>query len=356
MIGLDAILDRIMKRKLIKALRIQGKASSSALYRALLAAGEKSSLVTVRRELRRLVALGVLAEEGKGRSLLYTLTEYGKLVDQVDARVYCAIEPDARYGAVGFNFQLLPAITFDPFSRTQMEEMEAATAYYHEQMHDVSPTLHAKELERFVIELSWKSSKIEGNTYTLLDTEKLLREGVEALGHAHAEAQMILNHKTAFSYIRAHADRFQTLTRANMEDVHKLLVTELGVTNNLRKKPVGVSGSRYRPLDNEFQIVEAVEQLASTVASHCSPYAKALIALVGMSYIQPFEDGNKRTSRLMANALLLSHHLAPLSYRSVSEEAYREAVLVFYELNSLVPFAQLFAEQYVFAARNYLAG
>ncbi len=85
-----------------------------------------------------------------------------------------------------------------------------------------------------------------------------------------------------------------------------------------------------------------------------SPYAKALLTLLGISYIQPFEDGNKRTARLMANAILLAHSCAPLSYRSVDENDYREAMLVFYELNSIMPFKKIFIDQYMFAAENYL--
>ena len=84
-----------------------------------------------------------------------------------------------------------------------------------------------------------------------------------------------------------------------------------------------------------------------------SPYAKALIALLGISYIQPFNDGNKRTSRLLANALLLSHNCSSLSYRSVDEDEYRSAILVFYELNSIMPLKQIFISQYIFAADNY---
>ena len=86
-----------------------------------------------------------------------------------------------------------------------------------------------------------------------------------------------------------------------------------------------------------------------------TPYAKALVALLGLSYLQPFEDGNKRTSRIMANALLLAHGCAPLSYRSVEEREYREAMLVFYEINSLMAFKKIFIDQYEFAARNYAA-
>ncbi|OGZ56574.1 MAG: hypothetical protein A3H64_01075 [Candidatus Ryanbacteria bacterium RIFCSPLOWO2_02_FULL_45_11c] len=106
-------------------------------------------------------------------------------------------------------------------------------------------------------------------------------------------------------------------------------------------------------MDNIHQIREAIEQLAAAITRMETPYAKALIALLGLSYIQPFEDGNKRTARLMANALLLAHACAPLSYRSIEENAYRETMLIFYEINSLMPFKKLFIDQYDFAAKNY---
>lgn len=93
--------------------------------------------------------------------------------------------------------------------------------------------------------------------------------------------------------------------------------------------------------------------LTGVIAKVKTPYAKALMALLGISYIQPFEDGNKRASRLMADALLLAHDCAPLSYRSIDENSYREAMLVFYEVNSLQPFKGLFIEQYKFATANY---
>ncbi|MEN9524156.1 MAG: hypothetical protein RL536_225 [Candidatus Parcubacteria bacterium] len=124
----------------------------------------------------------------------------------------------------------------------------------------------------------------------------------------------------------------------------------------LREKAVGVTGSIYRPLDNIHQISEALQKLTEAVNRASSPYTKALIALLGLSYIQPFEDGNKRTSRLLCNAILLAHECSPLSYRSVDENSYRGSILVFYELNSIVPFKKIFLEQYVFSAKNYVVG
>lgn len=166
---------------------------------------------------------------------------------------------------------------------------------------------------------------------------------------------MILNHKEeAFQFIREHSALFTELTRANIEQVHKLLVQGLNVSHGLRSKPVGITGSIYRPLDNLHQVGEAVYRLSSAVAKMDTPYGKALLTLLGISYIQPFEDGNMRTARLMANAILLANRCAPLSYRSVDKSEYCEAMLVFYELNSLLPFKQIFVDQYTFAAENYL--
>lgn len=93
--------------------------------------------------------------------------------------------------------------------------------------------------------------------------------------------------------------------------------------------------------------------MAAAISKMRSPYAKAMLALLGISYIQPFEDGNKRTARLAANAVLLAYKCAPLSYRSIDESDYREASLVFYELNSIMPFKKIFISQYEFAAKNY---
>jgi Fic family protein len=217
----------------------------------------------------------------------------------------------------------------------------------------VSAAIQKKELERLVIELSWKSSKIEGNTYTLLDTEKLILENKEAPGHAHSEAQMILNHKDAFNFVREHTTFFKTLSRTHIEELHAILVKDLKVGKGLRKQMVGVIGSVYQPLDNLHQVREGLNALVEAVARVQTPYAKALVALCGLSYLQPFEDGNKRTARLLANAILLAYACAPLSYRSVDENEYREATLVFYEINSIVPFKKIFIDQYVFATRTY---
>lgn len=330
-----------------------GCLSSSEFHQKLLETKTDISLVTVKRQLADLARAGLITALGEGRSRAYIISPLSRIFVNVDSLAYCTAEPDKRYGLESFNFDLLGTMPSEIFTADELEVLENATNEYKRRTTDLPEAIQKKELERLIVELSWKSSKIEGNTYTLLDTEKLILEHQEAVGHDKKEAIMILNHKDAFNFIHEQAEKFQTLTLANLEELHKILVKDLSVGFGLRQKPVGVLGSKYRPLDNIHQIREVVEKLATVVAAMKTPYAKTLTALLFLSYIQPFEDGNKRTARLMGNALLLAHQCAPLSYRSVEEKDYREAMLVFYELNSIMPFKKIFIEQYTFAAKNY---
>lgn len=327
---------------------------SGEVYSLLNSSGTDTTLINIKRTLTALLKEGVLEKEGAGRNTKYRLSLFGRMTMPIDAKEYCREEPDKRAGTSNFNFNLFANINFGLLSPKQKKALDEATAEYHQKIKVITPVIHQKELERFVIELSWKSSRIEGNTYTLLDTEKLLKEGIEAIGKTKDETQMILNHKEAFSYLHEHSGDFKTVEWRGVEHVHSLLVEGLGIERNIRKSLVGVTGSKYKPLDNEYQIREAADQLVAAVNRMEDPYSKALLVLLGISYIQPFEDGNKRTARLMANAILLAQGLSPLSYRNVDEESYREAMLVFYEINSMFPFRTLFVEQYLFASSQYL--
>lgn len=341
------------QQKIIEVFLKKGKMQSSELHKELAVTGEDSSLVTVKRALSELTEKGILEISGSGRSTSYELGVSGRVLADVDAKAYVAVDPDKRHGLNQYNFNLLPNFPIDIFTSEELGRLENATEKYKKRTADISATIQKKELERLIIELSWKSSKIEGNTYTLLDTEKLILENKEAPGHSKNETQMILNHKDAFNHVHSHVSQFQTITRKNLEELHSIIVKNLNVNFGFRSRAVGITGSTYHPLDNIYQITEAVENLSETVSKNDTPYAKAFLALLGISYIQPFEDGNKRTARLMTNALLISHALAPLSYRSVDEEEYKSATLVFYELNSIVPMKKIFIEQYEFAAENY---
>ena len=282
-------MDKITKleQKILKLMINGDSLASSKIHQAMIK-DEVVALVTIKRLLSQMVRAKLLTITGSGRATEYAISIKGRVLADINAQKYCSVEPDKRIGLHGYNFDLLAKLPSDIFSTEELKQLAMATVEYHQRTTDLSPVIAKKELERLIIELSWKSSKIEGNTYTLLDTEKLILENKEAPGHDKAEAQMILNHKTAFTYVHEHADNFKTLTRKNLEELHSLLVKGLSVQLGLRQKPVGVLGSIYRPLDNGQQILEAVEALSQAVTKITSPYAKALMALVGLSYIQPF--------------------------------------------------------------------
>jgi fido (protein-threonine AMPylation protein) len=309
--------------------------------------------ITVKRDLAALVESGHLAKHGGGRSTTYALTTPGKLFTPVDTHAFAAEEPDRRAAFTRYDLELFPSMPATLFSLDEHAALDDATARFTARAATLTDVIARRELERFVIELSWKSSRIEGNTYTLLDTERLIRDGIEAEGRPHDDAVMILNHKKAFEFALARRADLVRPTRSAVEEIHRLLTAGLGVSAGLRSRMVGITGSAYLPLDNEHQIREAFDALLAAATRAADPYTAALILLAGLSYVQPFEDGNKRTARLSANAVLIANGRVPLSYRSTDEIAYREATLAFYELHSLVPLKTIFMEQYLFAAEQY---
>jgi Fic family protein len=252
----------------------------------------------------------------------------------------------------GFNFNIFTKLN-NLFNKSEMEQLDKQNKEYQVKIKKLPPTIIKKEVERLIIELSWKSSQIEGNTYSLIDTEILIKEHKEAVGHKHAEAIMILNHKKALDYIFSGKDKFKKLNLRQIENIHSLIIKDLEVNQGIRKNTVGITSTKYKPIDNQHQIREALERMIITINKTKNPIEKALIANIMIAYIQPFEDGNKRTSRLLANALLLGHDYCPLSFRSINESDYKKAVILFYEQNSALYFKELFIEQFKFSLDNY---
>jgi Fic family protein len=208
-------------------------------------------------------------------------------------------------------------------------------------------------MERLGIDLSWKSSQIEGNTYSLLETERLLKEKQTAAGKTKEEAIMLLNHKEALDFIVANPDYLEHLTISRIEDIHSLLIKDLGVDRNIRTRRVGITGTNYRPIDNEFQIREALQQTCDLVNSRKNVFEKALYVLVLLSYIQAFNDGNKRIARITSNAILIANNYCPISFRTVDSIDYKKAMLLFYEQNNISAFKQIFIDQFRFAVETY---
>ncbi len=331
---------------------LQVLTSGEQLARAAIAQAVGETRINTIRELGRLVELGYVATSGTGRATTYAITGQARTLVLWDVEEYLALEPDQRRSRYArLQPELFEAVR-GIFRPVDLEDIAAAREEFAKRRAADDPTAQ-RELERFVIELSWKSSKIEGNTYTLLDTEQLIRESVEAPGHSHAEAVMILDHKRAFEYVWRHQGEFRRLTRSQVEEVHALLTKDLNVPGGLRTSGVGITGTVYVPPASQVEIASHLDGILRVINSFEEPAEKALACLVLLPYLQPFADGNKRTSRLMANAALLAHGLPPLSYRSIDEQAYKGALILFYEQGALANFRDLFVEQLRFAASNY---
>jgi fido (protein-threonine AMPylation protein)/predicted transcriptional regulator len=316
--------------------------------------GEEFSRMTIIRDMEELLSQELAARKGSGRSAAYEITAKGRILAPMsDYQEYFQKDPDQRIknGKI-FQEEVFQSIKF-LFSQDELEELDEINDGYKKRIASLSAGALRKEFERLTIELSWKSSRLEGNTYSLVDTEILLTEKKEAEGHKKEEATMLLNHKRALEYVYQNQAKFQNLTLRDIEDVHSLLTENLGISKGLRKNLVGITGTAYKPLDNEYQIKEVMEKMISAVNRLEHPLEKAIAFILLVSYIQPFEDGNKRTARIVANAILLAHDYCPLSYRSVDEAEYKKAALLFYERNSAWLFKRLFVEQFKFAAKSY---
>lgn len=311
------------------------------------------SLVTIKRRLSELVKLGLLTQSGAGRSVTYHLSKSGVVLKPVDVNTYLSLDPDTRTDNVLFDFSLFELPYVSLFSADEIKKLDEATAIFRANAQHSDINMRNKELLRYIIEFSWKTSQIEGNTYDLLSTERLLRYGEKSKNNTEYEAQMILNQKEAMEFVIENLGAWADPTISLLEQLHTIVSKKLDISRNLRKGLVGITGTNYRPIDNEFQIREALELLFRWVKQTGNAYEKGLLGVLGISYIQPFVDGNKRTSRLLSNAILLSSGYAPLSYRSVDDKFYKAATLVFYEQSSMAAFKQLFIEQYIFAATNY---
>jgi Fic family protein len=314
-----------------------------------------SGYATVKRILQDLIKQQLVRATGQGKGTKYQLSrEYGVL-HPVNVDEYFEKEIDERVIREGYNHILitetLPKIAF--FTLDELNLLNSLQRKYTENISHLTPFQFNKEMERLAIDLSWKSSQIEGNTYSLLETERLLKEKETAAGKTQDEATMLLNHKTAIDFIIEHADYVKPLTPSNIEDIHSILINGLHIERNIRNRRVGVSGTNYKPLDNAFQIKEAIDDMCALVNCQETVFAKALLVLVLISYIQPFEDGNKRTGRIVSNAVLMNNKFCPISFRTVSSIEYKKAMLIFYEQNNIAAFKKIFIEQFEFAVETY---
>ena len=310
---------------------------------------------TVKRILNRLHENKFIEIEGKGRGTKYQISLSYSVIKPIDIKEYFEKEIDEREINQEFDFGLIPNVLgdIDLFSQDEFEKLNELQSIYSNKIKKLSKAQYKKELERLAIDLSWKSSQIEGNTYSLLETERLLKEQETAKGKNKDEATMLLNHKDALDFITENPDYLDPVEIRRIEDIHSILMKELGVDRNIRISGVGITGTNYRPIDNEYQIREALQEMCKVVNAKPNIFEKSFLLLILLSYIQAFYDGNKRTSRIVSNACLINNEYCPISFRTVDSIEYKKAMLIFYEQNNISVFKKIFIEQFEFAVNTY---
>jgi hypothetical protein len=265
------ILNYIKKKKIASRYAIQDYISKIFL--------SKNSKVTVLRDLNILVKDGKINKIGKGRNIAYSYA-LPSCLETINIRSYFKKDADERaLKSEYFNFKVWDTLN-NLISPKEKEEIKKINETYINNKALLSMTVFKKEVERLTIEFSWKSSKIEGNTYSLLDTEHLLKDSIEAKGKKRQEAIMILNHKKALDFIYSKTSYFKKMSLYKIEELHHLLVDNLNVSFGLRKNRVGITGTNYRPLDNVHQIRQAVEQLVNVINKVSNAFEKALITVL----------------------------------------------------------------------------
>lgn len=311
---------------------------------------ELISRQTFARAIEPLLSGEIIKMEGAGPSTKYVYGENFHFAN-IDIEQYFNLDQIKRIVRSDSNFF---KNSFNSISSDEINNLNIYTDSWRDRYNKASSDIIDKELERITIELAWKSSQIEGNTYSLLDTERLIKESKEAVGHSHAEAIMILNHKKCLKYIIDNKNQYKELNRAKIEDLHSLLIDGLNVDRGLRVSGVGIIGTEYKPHDNQYQISEQIDELLGFIKNtDIHVLNKALAVIILIAYIQPFADGNKRTSRMLANAILIAADYPPISFRSIDEVEYKKAIILSDEAKNISYIKKLFLEQYTEACTKY---
>jgi Fic family protein len=213
-------------------------------------------------------------------------------------------------------------------------------------------------MNRLLIDLSWSSSRLEGNTYSRLDTERLIEFGQAAEGKDALETQMILNHKAAIELLVNEVDRVD-FTPYTIFSLHAFLsdglLADQSAGGRIRNRPVEIGGSVYMPIAMPQRLDELFRIILSMAREIRDPFEQSFFVMVHLPYLQPFEDVNKRVSRLAANIPLIRHNLCPLSFIDVPERAYIEAMLGVYEQNRIELLRDVYAWAYERSCQHYLA-
>ncbi len=219
--------------EILKFLKEKGNLSRLALAR-MLASKRGGSKITIIRDLNKLIGEGYVIVQGKGRATSYGLVTKNPLLEYLDLGGYFRVDQEKRNAKLNFNSGVYENL-LNLYSKQEIELWEESKIALEEAKEKLDPSIYKRELERFVIELSWKSSQIEGNTYSLIETETLIKQNIRAQGHSEDEAKMILNHKEAFDSILKNKDDFKKLNFSDLVQLHNILIKGL-VASGIRSQ------------------------------------------------------------------------------------------------------------------------
>ena len=318
---------------------------------------------TAQRWLAQLAEDGLITAVGAGRARRYLLAEQSEIPLATASREILGYveQPIAARKPVGYQQELL--LDYRPnetwyLPRPLRERLRRMGELPPEQRRLAAGTYGRALVSRLLIDLSWASSRLEGNTYSWLDTRRLIEESREATGRAAIETQMILNHRVAIELLVDNVDaiRFNRFTLLNL---HSLLAENLLPNPNdegrLREHLVEIGGSVYYPLAVPAQIEHMFDMLLEKAEGIEDPFEQSFFALVHLPYLQPFADVNKRTSRLAANMPLIRASLCPLTFLGVPQQMYVQALLGVYEMMRIELLRDLYVWAYERSTREYIA-
>lgn len=348
------------KMAVLSLLRQNEKLSSlSELIKSL---GSEFSERTVRRWLTELAQEGLVEIQGVKKGTRYRAVRVAPIPNGFSAKSFQIIsyvrQPLIKRKPVSYNENWLDA--YEPnithyVPKNIKEKLEKSGA----RSKDREPAgTYARHIyNRLLIDLSYNSSRLEGNTYSLLETERLLLEGESATGKLDIEKVMILNHKDTIRYLVEHAEKIE-VSADTICTIHYLLADGLVEAKDagcVREEGVRIGGSTYIPFENPKILKQKLHLLCKKAALINEPYEQSFYLLTHLSYLQAFIDVNKRVARLSANIPLIKRNLVPLSFNDIGKDDYNSALIAVYELQKIEPLLDLFVFSYLRTCDTYKA-
>ena len=366
------------KQNILKLLQLRGDWLGMSVMLSLL--GEQFKERTVRRLLSELKAEGLILKTGRGPSTRYRINNTNqhsqndnqiKESDDLSGYTVNAIfsskslhvieairKPIFHRVPVSYNKQWVDSyIPNKTFYFSEQQRAQMAESGNRSQLQGIEPagTYSRKILNRLLIDLSYNSSRLEGNTYSKLDTEKLLIQGLKHSDKLDEERVMILNHKDGIEYLVRNAERL-TVSYKTICTLHYLLADGLlpiEYMGKVRNESVRIGQSTYQPLEDKLRLESHLKSIIVKALQIQNPYEQSLFLLIQLAYLQPFMDVNKRTARLSANISLIKSNKVPLSFNELDKDDYISAMLAVYELNEVSPIVDLYYFSYLRTCQAY---